>query len=186
MIYDDLPFKGYKEDEIINNIKKLNIHPPDKAHHTLLSKSLKNLIKRMLNKNPFKRIKVNECLNHEWFTGIPSNDDIDSMNSKTDKTDLNKEQNENIKIEEINTNKNYNDKKKKNSKFENNKKESQKSDISDSDESSEKSSDSFSSQRKLEYESKEPKDILIISDNNKKINKKLIENKNEIKNKIIP
>ena len=185
MIYDDLPFKGYKEDEIINNIKKLNIHPPDKAHHTLLSKSLKNLIKRMLNKNPFKRIKVNECLNHEWFTGIPSNDDIDSMNSKTDKTDLNKEQNENIKIEEINTSKNYNDKKKKNSKFENNKKESQKSDMSDSDESSEKSSDSFSSQRKLEYESKEPKDILIISDNNKKINKKLIENKNEIKNKII-
>ena len=184
MIYDDLPFKGYKEDEIINNIKKLNVRPPDKAHHTLLSKCIKNLIRRMLNKNPFKRIKVDECLNHEWFTGIPNKDDeTDSINS--DKINLNKENNENKKIEEINTNikTSYNKKNQKNN-FGNKAEESSKSDDNDSDESSEKSSDSFTSQRKSQYESNKQKNILIISDNNKKISNKLIENKNEIKNKI--
>ena len=160
MIYDDLPFKGYKEDEIINNIKKLKVHPPDKAHHTLLSKCLKNLIKRMLNKNPFKRIKVDECLNHEWFTGIPNIDDEDteSVNSKID---LNKEINENKKKEE-----------------------SKKSDISDSDESSENSSDSFSTQKKSEFESNKfsKKKILAISDKNKGKENKIIENKNRNEN----
>ena len=179
MIYDDLPFKGYKEDEIINNIKKLKVHPPDKAHHTLLSKCLKNLIKRMLNKNPFKRIKVDECLNHEWFTGIPNIDDEDteSVNSKID---LNKEINENKKKEEINTN----DKKYKKSNFKTKKEESKKSDISDSDESSENSSDSFSTQKKSEFESNKfsKKKILAISDKNKGKENKIIENKNRNEN----
>ena len=179
MIYDDLPFKGYKEDEIINNIKKLKVHPPDKAHHTLLSKCLKNLIKRMLNKNPFKRIKVDECLNHEWFTGIPNIDDEDteSVNSKID---LNKEINENKKKEEINTN----DKKYKKSNFKTKKEESKKSDISDSDESSENSSDSFSTQKKSEFESNKfsKKKILAISDKNKGKENKIIENKNRGEN----
>ena len=179
MIYDDLPFKGYKEDEIINNIKKLKVHPPDKAHHTLLSKCLKNLIKRMLNKNPFKRIKVDECLNHEWFTGIPNIDDEDteSVNSKID---LNKEINENKKNEEINTN----DKKYKKSNFKTKKEESKKSDISDSDESSENSSDSFSTQKKSEFESNKfsKKKILAISDKNKGKENKIIENKNRNEN----
>ena len=179
MIYDDLPFKGYKEDEIINNIKKLKVHPPDKAHHTLLSKCLKNLIKRMLNKNPFKRIKVDECLNHEWFTGIPNIDDEDteSVNSKID---LNKEINENKKKEEINTH----DKKYKKSNFKTKKEESKKSDISDSDESSENSSDSFSTQKKSEFESNKfsKKKILAISDKNKGKENKIIENKNRNEN----
>ena len=179
MIYDDLPFKGYKEDEIINNIKKLKVHPPDKAHHTLLSKCLKNLIKRMLNKNPFKRIKVDECLNHEWFTGIPNIDDEDteSVNSKID---LNKEINENKKKEEINTN----DKKYKKSNFKTKKEESKKSDISDSDESSENSSDSFSTQKKSEFESNKfsKRKILAISDKNKGKENKIIENKNRNEN----
>lgn len=179
MIYDDLPFKGYKEDEIINNIKKLKVHPPDKAHHTLLSKCLKNLIKRMLNKNPFKRIKVDECLNHEWFTGIPNIDDEDteSVNSKID---LNKEINENKKKEEINTN----DKKYKKSNFKTKKEESKISDISDSDESSENSSDSFSTQKKSEFESNKfsKKKILAISDKNKGKENKIIENKNRNEN----
>ena len=101
MIYDNLPFKGYKEDEIINNIKKLKINLPDKAHHLYCSKSVKNLIKRMLNKNPFKRIKVEECLNHEWFTGIHNeNDNEDSDSSKDEKIPQNIKE---IKFEEINT-----------------------------------------------------------------------------------
>ena len=76
-------------------------------------------------------------------------------------------------------------KKNQKSNFGNKAEESSKSDDNDSDESSEKSSDSFTSQRKSQYESNKQKNILIISDNNKKISNKLIENKNEIKNKII-
>lgn len=64
MIFDDLPFKGYKENEIINNIIKLK---PDLINKDA-SPYVKNLIKKMLNKNPFKRITVNECLKHDWFS----------------------------------------------------------------------------------------------------------------------
>ena len=64
MIFDDLPFKGYKENEIINNIIKLK---PDLINKDA-SPYVKNLIKKMLNKNPFKRINVNECVKHDWFS----------------------------------------------------------------------------------------------------------------------
>ena len=64
MIFDDLPFKGYKEDEIINNIIKLKPNLMNKE----ASPYVKNLIKKMLNKNPFKRISVTECLKHDWFS----------------------------------------------------------------------------------------------------------------------
>ena len=64
MIFDDLPFKGYKDDEIIHNILKLK---PDILNKDA-SPYVKNLIKKMLNKNPLKRITVNECLKHDWFS----------------------------------------------------------------------------------------------------------------------
>ena len=64
MVFDDLPFKGYKEDEIIHNILKLK---PDIINKDA-SPYLKNLLKKMLNKNPFKRITVNDCLKHDWFS----------------------------------------------------------------------------------------------------------------------
>ena len=147
MIYDNLPFKGYKEAEIINNIKKLNVELPDKTHHSHISKSVRNLIKRMLNKNPFKRIKVEECLNHEWFTGIPNaNDNEESDSPKNDKSPKSKKE---IKFEEINTDIKDNDK---NNKKENNSatqnEESSGSESSESSQSSGKSSESISSEEK--------------------------------------
>ena len=66
MIFDDLPFKGYKEDEIINNIMKLK---PDIINKDA-SPYVKNLLKKMLIKNPLKRITVNECLKHDWFANF--------------------------------------------------------------------------------------------------------------------
>ena len=177
MLYDNLPFKGYKEDEIINNIKKLNITLPDKTHHSHCSKSVKNLIKRMLNKNPLKRIKVEECLNHEWFTGIHIDDesDSDSSSSKNEKSTENKK---NVKIEEINTDikkdKNKIMKKKKNSSKK--KEESSDSNSSDSEQSSEKNSASLSSEEK----SNSPKNI----QKNKKILKTQYNKKDLIKEKI--
>ena len=184
MIYDDLPFKGYKEDEIINNIKKLNIHPPEKAHHSHLSQSVINLIKRMLIKNPFKRIKVEECLNHEWFTGIPNNNgDSDDNSLKSDKLIENKENNKR-KIEEINTDiKKVKENNKKNNKGSKNIiKALSISESIDSDKN-----DSFSSDNKSKTKiSKIKKKQLEIFDNdyNDEFNIKLIRNKNEIKNKI--
>ena len=182
MIYDDLPFKGYKEDEIINNIKKLNIHPPEKAHHSHLSKGVIDLIKRMLIKNPFKRIKVEECLNHEWFTGIINNNgDSDDNSLKTKKLLENKDNNK-IKIEEINT-----DIKKKN--VRKNNKDSKNiikaSSISESiyfDKN-----DSFSSDNKTKSKisnNTQKKLEIYDNDSNDELNIKLIKNKNEIKNKI--
>ena len=177
MLYDNLPFKGYKEDEIINNIKKLNVNLPDKTHHAHCSKSVKNLIKRMLNKNPLKRIKVEECLNHEWFTGIhiEGDSDSDSSSSKNEKSTENKKK---VKIEEINTDikkdKNKKIKKKKNSSKI--KEESSDSNSSDSEQSSEKNSASLSSDEK----SNSPKNEI----KNKKILKTQYNKKDLIKEKI--
>ena len=83
MIFDDLPFKGYKENEIINNIIKLK---PDLINKDA-SPYVKNLIKKMLNKNPFKRINVNECLKHDWF----------SVTADKHKKNKNKNSTENLK-----------------------------------------------------------------------------------------
>ena len=173
MLYDNLPFKGYKEDEIINNIKKLNINLPDKAHHSLCSKSVKNLIKRMLNKNPLKRIKVEECLNHEWFTGIHIEDEnSDSNSSQSEKSTENKK---NVKLEEINTDiKKDNIKKtqKKNNSIKM-KEEQSNSESSESEQSSESNSSSLSSDEK-------PKANSSKKDKNSKKILKTQNNKNEL------
>ena len=183
MIYDNLPFKGYKEDEIINNIKKLNVVLPDKTHHSHISKSVKNLIKRMLNKNPFKRIKVDECLNHEWFTGIhidinQEDSDSNSNSSNSSDSEKTKENKKDIKLEEINTDakkSNKKLKKKKSSKIM--KSESKDSCSSDSEQSS-KNSASLSSEEKSISPKKERKKKSILKNH---INRNdLTKNKNEI------
>ena len=183
MIYDDLPFKGYKEDEIINNIKKLNINPPDNAHHSQCSKSVKNLIKRMLNKNPFKRIKVEDCLKHEWFTGIPNNnDELESYSSKIEKQIYNKE---NPKLEEINTDiKNENSKKNKKNNSKNILNESNESESSNSEISNTKKSASFNSKNQQKQgNSKKIKNNIksLNSENENDLNIKLIADKNKNK-----
>ena len=66
MIFDDFPFKGYKEEEIVYNIQKLK---PDLINKDA-SPYVKNLIKKMLIKDPFKRITVDECLKHDWFSAV--------------------------------------------------------------------------------------------------------------------
>ena len=66
MIFDDFPFKGYKEEEIVYNIQKSK---PDLINKDA-SPYVKNLIKKMLIKDPFKRITVDECLKHDWFSPV--------------------------------------------------------------------------------------------------------------------
>ena len=80
MIFDDFPFKGYKEEEIVHNIQKLKPNLINKD----ASPYVKNLIKKMLIKDPFKRITVDECLKHDWFSAVAdkykkSNNNITEM-----------------------------------------------------------------------------------------------------------
>jgi hypothetical protein len=124
----------------------------------------------MLNKNPLKRIKVEECLNHEWFTGIhiEGDSDSDSSSSKNEKSTENEKK---VKIEEINTDikkdKNKKIEKKKNSSKI--KEESSDSNSSDSEQSSEKNSASLSSDEKSNSPKNEIKNKKILkTQNNKK------------------
>ena len=168
MIHDDLPFKGYKEDEIIN--------------HSLCSRPLKNLIKRMLTKNPFKRIKVEECLNHEWFTGkLNSRDNIDLNSSKSNNTEMRELQ----MFEEINTNlikENHIKFKKEKNKINKNELSNKLKSSSSSKSSSGKSSPSFTSEEKSK--SKNPINNIKKYQNIRK-RKKLFEKEDEIEEKLI-
>ena len=184
MIYDNLPFKGYKENEIINNIKKLNLELPDKTHNSHISKSVKNLIKRMLDKNPFKRIRVDECLNHEWFTGIHIDISHSNSSSSSSSSEKSLENKKDIKYEEINTDIKKSNKNIKNKKSSKNNKKDESSDSKSSDSQSSKSSNSYSSEEKVVEPKKERKKKSIlknsISNNNNELNK----NKNEINSKV--
>ena len=183
MIYDNLPFKGYKEDEIINNIKKLNVVLPDKTHNSHISKNVKNLIKRMLNKNPFKRIKVDECLNHEWFTGIhidinQEDSDSNSNSSNSSDSEKTKENKKDIKLEEINTDAKKSNKKLKKKKSSKIMKSESKDSCSSNSEQSSKNSASLSSEEKSISPKKERKKKSILKNH---INRNdLTKNKNEI------
>ena len=61
------PFPGYNEEEIFDNIlnKEINVDIPELKS---TSKSCKDLIKQLCNKNTEKRIKSEEALKHPFFT----------------------------------------------------------------------------------------------------------------------
>ena len=132
MIFDDLPFKGYKEDEIINNIfkQKPNLMNKDASPY------VKNLITKMLNKNPYKRISVSECLKHDWFSVKESkykksNNNISSIGASDNLkkffvSHISGHSGEFIKENKIEEKINTNTKKKKLNKKEENEKESEK------------------------------------------------------------
>ena len=66
MLSGDKPFKGLTEEEIFISIKgnELNF---DKKEWDNVSKSGKDLVKKMLNKNPEQRISAEAALNSEWI-----------------------------------------------------------------------------------------------------------------------
>lgn len=61
------PFKGDTDDEILNSIKKSQLTFP-KEEWESVSLLAKDLIKRLLTKNPSERISAEEAFNHPWLT----------------------------------------------------------------------------------------------------------------------
>lgn len=60
------PFEGENSKEIFRNILQQDLKF-DKDDWQNISKEAKNLIKKMLDKNPKTRITANECIEHPWF-----------------------------------------------------------------------------------------------------------------------
>ena len=74
MFYGEMPFGGDNISEIYSNIKTGNI-----VHNSTASSDLKDLLDLIFVKDYKKRIKVNECLEHKWFSAgnkIPRNTDV--------------------------------------------------------------------------------------------------------------
>jgi calcium-dependent protein kinase len=63
------PFQGKNNDEILHNIRftELKFKKNEWAH---ISNSCKDLIRKMLSKNPKKRPSADICLKHRWFKGL--------------------------------------------------------------------------------------------------------------------
>ena len=63
------PFQGKNNDEILHNIRftELKFKKNEWAH---ISNSCKDLIRKMLSKNPKKRPSADNCLKHRWFKGL--------------------------------------------------------------------------------------------------------------------
>jgi serine/threonine protein kinase len=68
MVCGVLPFQGKTEKEIKRAICKERLRYPEHIE-PLLSKEIKNLIKRMLFKKTDKRIRIDDIYEHPWVTG---------------------------------------------------------------------------------------------------------------------
>jgi serine/threonine protein kinase len=63
LLFKESPYHGLTENAILNKIKKLGTHNLKKTKN----KELDNLIQRLLEKNPKKRLDWDEYLNHSFF-----------------------------------------------------------------------------------------------------------------------
>ncbi|CAD8051705.1 unnamed protein product [Paramecium primaurelia] len=68
------PFYGKNRQDLYDNIRSQNLIF-DKRHWRNISDEVKDLIKRMLNKNQLQRASSKECLQHPWFQ-LPFNEGI--------------------------------------------------------------------------------------------------------------
>jgi calcium-dependent protein kinase len=72
------PFEGKNDNEILHNIKFTE--PKFKQNEWQnISNSCKDLIKKMLSKNPKKRPNADLCLKHKWFKNIFANSVISNL-----------------------------------------------------------------------------------------------------------
>lgn len=61
------PFDGVDDDEIMKNSVKGEYEFAPEENWKSVSRQAKDLISKMLVKNPEKRISASEILDHEWF-----------------------------------------------------------------------------------------------------------------------
>lgn len=64
MVFGFHPFKTKLKDQTVKNIWESKVKFPP---HIPVTNELKDLIKRMLDKNPQRRINMFKVLNHKWF-----------------------------------------------------------------------------------------------------------------------
>ena len=70
MLVGSPPFDGVDDDEILNSIRK-GIYSTSSKNYIKLSNNAKDLIKKLLEYNPSKRITAKNALNHPWFQNSP-------------------------------------------------------------------------------------------------------------------
>jgi calcium-dependent protein kinase len=77
------PFNSDDDNEIFNVIKKSQLYFPDEEWN-YISPQAKDLLKKILVKDPAKRISIKEILDHDWFKSIEKNDinKLDNLNSQ--------------------------------------------------------------------------------------------------------
>lgn len=64
MLSGDVPFQAINDLEVIMNIRKARLKPLDKKQ---VSRAARNIVRRMLEPNPLKRITMRDVLDHDWF-----------------------------------------------------------------------------------------------------------------------
>jgi serine/threonine protein kinase len=77
------PFSGTNQDELFNNINKIKINWPDD-----ISSLAKNLISKILKRNPKERTSLDEILAHTWFEKNPAIRPVLAINKEEQKTIL--------------------------------------------------------------------------------------------------
>ena len=75
------PFTGFSFKEIFNSIKEDEINLKTSPFNSV-SEELKDLIKKLLTKNPNERISADEALQHNWFIKNKTKEKLSELNSK--------------------------------------------------------------------------------------------------------
>lgn len=67
MLFNKMPFSGKDKADLIKNIIKKPVVFPTKDNSPPVSRTVKNLILKMLDKDPLERIVMIDWLDHKWF-----------------------------------------------------------------------------------------------------------------------
>ncbi|CEM36746.1 unnamed protein product [Vitrella brassicaformis CCMP3155] len=67
MLYGKLPFKGPNDQAIMKNILLKQPEIPAKSGERPISKEAQDLLKKLLRKDPHKRLTAEQCLDHPWL-----------------------------------------------------------------------------------------------------------------------
>lgn len=67
MLFNKMPFSGKDKDDLIKHIIKKDVKFPDRTETPPITKTVKDLLLKMLTKDPNERIVMIDCLDHKWF-----------------------------------------------------------------------------------------------------------------------